>query len=166
MESTSSWPHWVFVPWKLLGLIEAVVESVWQPAVARAASRAIITGCRSCSDTQLLSSVQFTVLLSQSCVKNLALCRITWEDLKLLEFQPVCCAWGSMLWLPWLLELSTWEAKFSANLCFNIQPLSFYISTQTFQRKRASPPRRRSVRWGFSLALRAPCFPARSHDIG
>lgn len=50
--------------------IEAVVESVWQPAVARAASCAIITGYRSFPDTQLLSSVPFTVLLSQSCVKK------------------------------------------------------------------------------------------------
>lgn len=120
MESTSSWPHWVFVPWKLLGLIEAV-GSVWQPAVGRAASCAIITGYRSFPDTQLLSSAQFTVWLSQSCVKkNLALCLITREDLELLEFQPACCAWGLMLWLPWLLELSIWEAKFASNLCFNI----------------------------------------------
>lgn len=44
--------------------------SVWQPAVGRAASCAIITGYRSFPDTQLLSSAQFTVWLSQSCVKK------------------------------------------------------------------------------------------------
>lgn len=73
--------------------LESVVESVWQPAVSCAAlhSCGIITGYLCFPDSQLFSLVWLMVLCGQSCVKNLALCRRSWEDTLVAGRIQQCC---------------------------------------------------------------------------
>lgn len=111
--------------------LESVVESVWQPAVSCAAlhSCGIITGYLCFPDSQIFSPVWLMVLCGQSCIKNLALCRRSWEDTLVAGRIQQCC-WSYNLFA----VLEAWrcgsrhsfkspytrlkEPKFSSNLCF------------------------------------------------
>lgn len=132
MESASSWPQWVSVPWKLLGLFRvccgvsvATCCLLCRFAFMRYNNRLPLLSWQSA----LLFSVAYGIVWSELCKKLGIVPKILrryscgWKDSAvLLELQPVCCAWSLTLDASRHSFKSPYtrlkEPKFSSNLCF------------------------------------------------